>query len=376
MANPGGTAMVDYNSDLVRKRWIVEGLLKFKDKSFWQPYIGRSFNAVIYQATNTNAKEGHTVVFDFDGEIVAGPVKGKQKAFGRGETKKKFSDKITVDRYRFTVDNGDAFDGVNIGDLNITQHQDSRTKLSRKWTRFKDQSYFDTLQQSVTHTIETTGFTFSDLLDVENIIKTGYGYTTGERRLPMRPYETADGRPIWLLIIDSTVKSKLLSDAGTQGILKDADLRGAENRLFKGVLGKVGNFVIIEADSFFGTQTGSILDADDYFAFNNIAELIMPGLRQYDKTNDAWSGEEGFNPASTDLYSRCLIVGAGALQHAWGKMPDYKVQPSSDFGITSESLLEVWTNVKATKLIAENDDYSVAIGGISYGVVGLDVKVS
>ena len=128
----GGTAVVDYNSDLIRRRWIAEGLLKFKDKSFWQPYVGRSFGSVVYQSTNTNAKEGHTVVFDFDGEIVKGPVRGKQQAFGTGETKRKFSDKLTVDRWRFVVDNGDAFDGVAIGDLSITQHQDSRSKLASK----------------------------------------------------------------------------------------------------------------------------------------------------------------------------------------------------------------------------------------------------
>jgi len=379
MANPGGTAVVDYNSDLVRKRWIQEGLIKFKDKSFWQPYIGRSFNSVIYQQTNPNAKEGHTVVFDFDGEIVAGPVRGKEQALGKGETKRKFSDKITVDRFRFVVDNGDAFDGVNIGDLSITQHQDSRTKLARKWTRFKDQGYFDIAQQSATHLIDAgSSFSLNDLLDVENIIKTGNGYTVGGKRLPLRPFETADGRPLWFILIDSSIKTKFLKDSGAQNLLAQADLRGNENRLIKGVLGKIGNFVIAEADNFFGTQIGSILDDENYFDYSAIGELLTPGLRQYKKEADGtiiWSGQKGFEESTGTLYSRAVILGAGAMQHAFGKMPDYKVQPSPDFGIKSESLLEVWTGLKATVLKAENDDYAVNIGGISYGIVAVDVEI-
>ena len=104
----------------------------------------------------------------------------------------------------------------------------------------------------------------------------------------------------------------------------------------------------------------------------------MAGLRQYKEDaagNKIWSGEKEFDASTDTLYSRALIIGAGALQHAFGRMPDYKVQPSPDFGIKSESLLEVWTNVKATVLKAENDDYAVNIGGISYGIVALDVQI-
>ena len=379
MANPGGTAVVDYNSDLVRKRWIQEGLIKFKDKSFWQSYIGRTINSIIYQQTNPNAKEGHTVVFDFDGEIVAGPVRGKEQALGKGETKRKFSDKITVDRFRFTVDNGDAFDGVNIGDLSITQHQDSRMKLARKWTRFKDQGYFDTAQHSATHIIDAgSTFDLSSLLDIENTIKTGNGYSVGGKRLPLMPFETSNGQPVWIIVIDSPIKTKFLKDSGSQNLLAQADLRGNENRLFKGILGKIGNFLIIEADSFFGTQLGPIMDSDNYFDYSAIGELLTSGMRQYKEEADGtkiWTGEKGFDSSNGTLYSRAVILGAGAMQHAWGKMPDYKVQESPDFGIKSESLLELWTGLKATVLKAENDDYAVNIGGISYGIVAVDVQI-
>ena len=59
-----------------------------------------------------------------------------------------------------------------------------------------------------------------------------------------------------------------------------------------------------------------------------------------------------------------------------GKMPDYKFQESQDFGIKSESALEVWMETRKTKLKAENKDYKQAkVADIDHGVVTVDVKV-
>lgn len=80
--------------------------------------------------------------------------------------KKKSAIKLTIERYRFPVDNGDAFDGIEIGDLSITQHNDSRTKLADKWVKFKDQAIFDSAQQQVTHIIRSSTFGFDDFLDI------------------------------------------------------------------------------------------------------------------------------------------------------------------------------------------------------------------
>ncbi len=122
-------AYIAITSDLKRKKWMREGLVQAKSKSFWAPYTGMSADSVVVQANNTNAGEGHTVVFDYDGNLAGKAVKGKDTAFGKGEQKKKFSNKITVDRYRLVADNGDAFDAVDVGDLSLSQHSDSRDKL-------------------------------------------------------------------------------------------------------------------------------------------------------------------------------------------------------------------------------------------------------
>ena len=383
----GGTGVVDITSDLVRKKWMSEGLIQSASKSFWTPYQGNSMDSIIYQENNISASEGHTVVFDFDGHLVGQAVKGKTTAFGTGETKKKFSDTLTVDRYRFVVDNGDKFDGVNIGDLSINEHMDSRTKLADLWIRVKDQAIFDTLQQGATHRITSGTFTFDDFLDVENIVKTGTGYkimtgtTAAAKRLPLQPFMLQDGRPVWLMVIDSAIKNKLMKSTGAQQVLREADVRGNENRLLKGVIGKVGNFLIVESDTFFGATASSSVGDFISSSYTQIdkTKIQVAGLRQYTDADagfvpESWTGDSLTAAAKT--FSRGLILGKGAMQLAMGKAPDYKFQESTDFGITSQSALETWCGFKPTKFTAENADYSTKIGGISNGVVALDIQIN
>lgn len=385
------TAVVDYNSDLVRQNWLLEGLLQANSMSFTAPYTGGSFNSIVYQEVNTNAKDGHTVVFDFDGNITGKAVRGKETATGTGETKKKFSDKLTVDRYRWVVDNGDKFDGVNIGDLSITEHADSRAKLADLWIRIKDQAILDVGQQSATHRIILDkSFTFDQFLDVENIVKTGKGYVKMENknsadiRRPLKPFMLQDGKPVWLFVVDNTMRNMLLKSTGAQSIFAGADVRGNDNRLIKGVIGKVGSFLFVEADTFFGTTEntttpGDFVDSAGYLNFDKTS-IEIAGLRQYTGDDDAfvpksWTGETVAAPG-LKTFSRGLILGAGAIQFGMGKLPDYKWQESRDFGITSESCMEAWLGAKATILNAESGDYQYAkMGGISHGIVAVDIQV-
>jgi len=127
--------------------------------------------------------------------------------------------------------------------------------------------------------------------------------------------------------------------------------------------------VIVEAEAFFGETEGTDATALGL----NQSEIEIAGLRQYDATNSAWSGQAGF---ATAEYSRNLILGASALQSAFGKMPDYKWQPSQDFGIKSESALEVWMETQKTNMTAENSDYKQAkVASMDAGVIALDVKL-
>ena len=380
------TGQVRLGSDLERKKWMREGLVQSASKSFWSPLTGTTADSVVYQAKNDTAGDGHTVVFDFSGNLSGRARKGKETAYGTGEQKKKFSSKITVERYRLVVDNGDAFDGANIGDLTINQHSDSRSKLGDLFVRFKDQALFDAAQglittnqdvvQTPTHIIDLgTTFNWNTLVDIEKTLKTSTGFSTGGVRRPLKPYTMANGEPVWLYVIDAAMAAILRKDtSGYQNVLKDADIRGDGNRLLKGVIGKIGSLLIMEAPNFFGynqaTGTG--------FGFND-SEIEISGLRQYDGADPAtaiWTGQAGFSYASANLHSRGLILGAGALQLAFGKQPDYKFQESQDFSITAESAVEFWMEAQKTKLKAENSDYKAAkIADIDFGVVATDLEV-
>lgn len=379
------TGVVDINSDLVRKKWMREGLIQGASTSFWSPMTGSNRNAIVYQENNENSGAGHTVVFDFDGNLTGKGIKGKNTARGKGEQKKKFSDKITVERYRLVVDNGDKFDGVNIGDLSINEHSDSRKGLADLFVRFKDQSIFDAAQgnlitnedgkQAPSHSIDLgSTFNFNTLLDIEKTLKTSQGFTTGGVRRPLVPYRTDGNRPMWLYVIDSAMANILRKDTdGFQQLMAQGDVRGNNNRNINGVIGRLGQLVIVEADQFFGETEGT---ATSGWGMND-SEIELSGLRQYDATNDAWTGQEGFEYDTSNLKSRGLILGAGALQLAFGKMPDYKYKSSDDFDITSESAMEFWMEARKTHLKAENAEYKQAkVANIDHGVVVTDLKVS
>ncbi len=381
------TGIVPLGSDLKRKKWMREGMVQASTKSFWSPLTGSTKDSIVYQENDISASAGHTVVFDYDGNMTGKAIKGKNTAFGKGETKRKFSDKINVERYRLVADNGDTFDGVDIGDLKINQHSDSRNKLGDLWIRFKDQSLFDAAQgnyatnkldavQAPSHSIDLgASFTFNNLLDIEKTMRTSQGFTSGGIRRPLDPYRMNGDEPVWLFVVDSAMANLLRKDtAGYQTIVKDGDFRGSQNRNIKGVIGKLGALLIVEAGQFFGATAGTTRGwgLDD-------SEIEIAGLRQYDGADPAtalWTGQEGFDYGSTELHSRGLIMGSGALQCAMGKQPDYLFQKSQDFGIKSESACEFWMEVQKTNLKAENAKYKQAkISDIDYGCVVVDVKV-
>lgn len=381
------TAVVPMASDLVRKKWMREGLIQAAAKSFWSPFTGATKDSIVFQAKNESADSGHTVVFQFDGNLSGKAIKGKDTAFGKGEQKKLFSDKIRVERYRLVVDNGDNFDAVNVGDLSLSQHGDSRTKLGDLFTRWKDQALFDAAQgnlitnddgrQLPSHVISLgSTFNFNSLLEIEKTLKTSTGFGTGSMRRPLEPYMMANGEPVWLFVMDSFTATKLKQDtAGYQTIVRSGDVRGENNRNIRGIIGKLGSLLIVEADVFFGqTDTGT-----GGFSLN-ASEVEIAGLRQYDGATAAtalWAGQEGFSYASAQLHSRSLIMGKGALQMAFGKQPDYKFKSSQDFDIKSESAVEFWCEMRKTKLKTETGkDYEKAkVANIDYGVIAVDLKL-
>jgi hypothetical protein len=378
-----GTGVVAYDSELVRKGWILKGLVQARSTSFWDGLTGMSEESVIYQKNDFAVKEGHEVHFQMDGNLVGEAHVDKEQAWGNSEQKKLFSDSLRVRRLRYSVDNGDKFDAKNVGDLSLAEHGDSRTKLSDLFIRAKDQMVFDAMQgllhsEGPTHTVlpngkvdiaglvaaDTMGYDF--LVDLEDVIKSGRGYSTGGTRRPLEPYKLKDGRKVWLIVIDSRQARDLRKDATYTGIMSNADVRGEDNRLIKGVVDSFGSLVIIEAQNAFGKASSSI----------GKSSVEIAGLRHVDSTG-LFEGQTGYGAGGTVSASRGLVLGRGAIQIGFGKQPDYKFKSSQDFDIKSESALEVWMNVQKTILNTENTDYADAkVSGHDYGIVVFDTFYS
>lgn len=367
-------AFVPVGSALKRKKWVQEGLVQAKSKSFWASYTGMSPDtSVVVQKNMETAADGHTITFDYDGNLAGSATKGKDTAYGKGEEKKKFSNSLTVERYRLTVNNGDKFDAKDIGDLSLSEHGDSRAKLADLFMRWKDQFIFDTAQgllgQTPTHIMDMSAtLDYNNLLDIETRVKTSTGFSTGGSRRPLVPYRLSNGDGVWLFLVDTFMARKIKTSAGYQAMVYNADVRGPDNRALKGIIGKIGSLLIVEADTFFGVTDAAAVG----FGMEK-SSVEMSGLRRKDAAGK-WTGMTGYTAAGQQI-SRGLIIGAGAIQLGMGMMPDYKVQESQDFAITSESCLEVWTGMQKTRLLAETEDYANAkVAGMDWGVIAVDVE--
>jgi len=375
------TAFLDYNSDLIRKGWVKEGLVQNAAKSFWTPYTGSTGASVVYQKNMTTVAEGNTIIFDYDGYLTGEMALDREQAWGKGEGKRKFSGSLKIRRGRIPVNNGDKFNGKEIGDLSITEHGDSRRKLADLWTRHKDQVHFDAVQgrldsldnshifrpndrATVSALITTDLMSYDYILELSEKMLEGDGFAVGSKRMPLKPFQTLNGEDVWNLMLDNKAWFDLRKDDRWQDLVAQGDIRGLNNFLFKGQPVRIGNLMVTVAPIFFGTST-------DRRAGKTKPEIA--GFRKLDE-DGYYSGEVGFGAVGEKIIAcRSVLLGAGALQYGMGMEPNYNLEFSPDHKITSESLLEVWFNVQKTQLLPETVDYDEArIGNMDYGVIAVD----
>lgn len=88
------SGVVPYGSKLLRKAWTKKGLIQEQHKSFWSAFKGTTLDAVIVQSQTSTADAGHTIIMDYNGNFAGAARKGKEKAYGYGGVKLKFSDKL------------------------------------------------------------------------------------------------------------------------------------------------------------------------------------------------------------------------------------------------------------------------------------------
>ncbi len=386
-------------SKLIRNTWTKKGLVQEQHKSFWSAFKGTNLNAVIVQSQTSTADAGHTIVMDYDGNFAGAARKGKEKAYGFGGVKLKFSDKLESERLRYPINNGDKFDGKEIGDLSINEHSDSMSKLADNWQRQNDQFFYDIGQgylrgEKPTHAylpgnkgaskdlIAGDIMEYDEIIKMETATKTGKGWSIGGNRRPMIPYSGggenngANPAPTYLVICDVQQIADLKLDSKFQTLMSNADMRGRGNAVISGVVGRIGNNIYIEAPSYHGYEE----EAGNNTLGKSVVE--MSGLRRIKIKADGtelFEGTEAYDAEATSgtiVIARGLIIGAGAFSEGIGMDPDYGFQSSEDFGIDSESMLEWWGQAQATILKPENGDYkSAKIGNMTFGLAYFDTFI-
>lgn len=398
------TGFISPGSPLERQKWVLDNLRDRAQFSFTNGLVGNNSRSVIHQINETGAKNGHRTAFQNRGQTLGNWKKDQEVVRGTGENKQLYSDMVEVARWRTEVNNGDQFDGVNVGDLSLTQHQDAVADLSSIYVKDMDQAFFDVAQQSASHRIKLdNGFNYDAFFEIEKIIKAGEGYIKNEsntainkRRAVLDGFTAVGGTQDagvatnlvmnkYLMFIDPYMKEQLYKDPRFQTMMATADIRGNGNRVINGVVGKVGSLIIVEVPLFMGHTRSRV--AGDFINKNPEAvnafshqfdkhKVVTQGLRTYTADTDwepkAWEGDE-VRARGANKFSRAVIVSAGAMLKAVGRMPEYKLAYSPDYGITSGSMLEVWQGFKARYLKAETGD-NANIAGTSYGIVSVDVK--
>jgi len=379
-AQANQTGVVTYGSVLKRRQWMLEGLIQKSATSWWAGFKGSTKDSIVFVTTDASKGAGHEVCFQFGGNASGAAKLDKEKLRGNEEQKKQFSDKIRVRRIRHGLDNGDEFDSIDIGNQPLSSHENSRGLLADWYVRQSDQWLFDAAQgrlnnETLTHIVRpnnratigaltaTDKFGYDFLVKLETTIKTSKNYTVGGKRRRLEPFTFAGGMRKYLLLIDAKQAEDMALDTKLQEILSQGDVRGNDNRLIRGYMGTFRSFIIVEADDFQGEAISRAIGK---------TSVEVPGLRQINE-DGVFSGEAGFDTAGKKVASRAVVLGAGALQQAFGRQPDYHFKSSDDYDITSGSAIEMWTNVQSTILKAENTDYTEAkVAGFQYGIVAVD----
>jgi len=375
------TSQLNLNDPLERKRWVKQQMvIAANDRAnLFRGYVGNSAQSIIYRSSFTNSNAMQSVIFDFDGFLSNPPIVGKQRAIGKGESQKYFSDQLHLNFYRFVRDNGWRVEASAWDKVNNTKHTYAMSQLANLNTRFYSQTLSDAFQGFLvgcepTHVIRpngkgtTTALTSADkpslsfLRKIEEVCQMGWGFSSGttETRLPLIP-GTASGR--YTLLVDQLFPILVREDADFQELIKHSDVRGNQNRNIRGYIGTIGNLDIVTVPMAHGFMVSRNFGGSG---------VMLPGFRFMNK-NGKITGEKGFDVKS-DLIGRGVIIGQSALRLASGASPDY-VYEEYDAKEFSESVLRAFLNVAPVKYKEHNGNYATKVTDYNFGMIHIEYYI-
>lgn len=372
-----GNKVVNYGSPLERKQWLRQGLDLVSNDNPWSPFIGNSSNSIIYNVNDVTAKPGQKIFFDFDNELSGTGTEGTEQLWGKEMTKMKFYDSMEVEFGRYGVKNPRKWDASVANAEDLSNHEDSRTKLSHLWNTCRAQNMTDHLQgmyKAPSHmlrpknetnrgvmTAVTHGMTMDFLDDMMLATRKSRQtyFTIGKTRYPLRPFKTDSGKAYYLIVMTDVQANQLRKDPRFENIMMSADVRGNKNRLIQGSFGRIGNFELITMSDFFGKT-------EKLSSFKSKVEIT--GLRTIDEAG-TFQGFSEYDD-TLKLFSRGLILGRGALKTGHGLSPDFILQESADYKIENRSAMEVIWGYDKTRLVADDEDnVDATLAGHDWGVI-------
>ena len=391
-----------------QRRWANVLMYESAARSYTMAFKGNSADAVMpfYNIDGmglvggpSGGRNGHQIVIPMTGELDNASIAGDKSVTGTGERLKLYHSVLQTGRFRKIVEVSNDFNAVDAG-VPFDDQSYVRQQLEKGWMKEFDQYVFDALQgtglredggtQRPTHILEFAGstnngtftpsFGYNELQDVKNIAIEGDGFTSGGSRVPLSNASMmgSGGSTIMedlYFIVDNAVANILAKDAGFQRVMQSGDVRGPQNTLLRGVQDlKIENMKVVVMPRAFGESRQSLALSDS----NPNAGLNRDGLRiercgmRVRDENDFWTGQ---TMTGSQRWSRCLLVGANALQYGMSVAPDLKFQ-ERQLGDNNILGLKNTIGVQKTRFTAENagDNVDAKIDGVDYGIITVDIR--
>ena len=398
------------NSPLKRQQWASSIMVDSELNTPFADYFGDG-SSVIYKNGNMSGN-GHEISYPGLGRYVSPGFTRDAQIEGKGEKLKIFSEKLRALRLRQAFQGYTRYDLQDFG-LTMDAGVNSIQAKATDWLRRRKLQYkVDCLQGTMTRPLGgefratevmrfagtgtgsefKSAFDIDALRDIEKAASTGEGFyrSTSASRGPVPSANIGKMHDVWTLFIDPATYAEMLKTDTFKQVIREADLRGKENRLIAPMVGVLGQLNIVKLPAHFGTTTNDVeikssafsdtsgtvetLASGEGFQWDEVG-VEHAGMRQYDSSG-RWTGQASFD-RSGERWSRCVLVGMNALQYGMSMNPwiEMKDSPGEDI---PEIYLHMALGIQKTKWNPESQgDYADAkIGNRDWSTFVVDVQVA
>lgn len=271
---------VPFGSPLAVKRWSKELAVEFLNSSYFnKKFVGKEDTAVIQQKTELESDAGDTIQFDLSVQLRGRPVSGDNRAEGKEESLRFYSDQVMIDQLRKPVSAG----GKMSRKRTVHQlRQVAKARLAEFWSEYFDQVVFIYLSgarginqdfyeptdwaghagnaiqspdsahivfggSAVSAATITSGDTFTRSLVEKVSTKSKMMRATDINTANMKPI-MVEGNEHYVVVMSPFQEHQLRNDVGASNWL---DLQkaamgaeGSKSKVFRGGLGMIDNIVL------------------------------------------------------------------------------------------------------------------------------------